>query len=254
MTDAEPDPPEDPWLTLAEIAEELRLSPVTIRSWISKGRLRAKRAGQRKWLVRRSDLDRMLEQDDGPAPSPTPPPSLPAEQAEMPDELLAQITEDAAEHERTDREQWFAMASYEWEIALEQSQMAPPDARFPSRIRHIAEAASRRAAVIRDCMNDPTFCWMPIPDSQGMTLSYELRPGGNRPGPKDAWERFDRVATRLGAAMKGSSAGVVATALSDLARAMTDVADAIEKRPPREPRRDDESGLDGSERHIGGAE
>lgn len=30
---------DDPWLTLAEIAEELRMSPATIRSWISKGTL-----------------------------------------------------------------------------------------------------------------------------------------------------------------------------------------------------------------------
>ena len=40
------------------------MSPATIRSWISKGTLRAMRAGQRKWLVRRSELDRMLAGKD----------------------------------------------------------------------------------------------------------------------------------------------------------------------------------------------
>ena len=111
--------------------------------------------------------------------------------------------------------------------------MAPPDPRFASRIRHIAEAAARRAATIRDCMEDPGFGWTPIPGSAEMTLTYELRPGGIRPGPKDAWDRFDRVVARLGIAMKGSSASAVAGALSDLASAMNDVADAIENRPAR---------------------
>ena len=60
MTENEPDPAEDPWLTLAEIAEELRVNPATVRLWISRGRLKAMRAGQRKLLVRRSELDRML--------------------------------------------------------------------------------------------------------------------------------------------------------------------------------------------------
>jgi len=52
---------DDPWLTVAEIADELRVNPATVRLWISKGTLQAKRAGRRKLLIRRSDLDRMLE-------------------------------------------------------------------------------------------------------------------------------------------------------------------------------------------------
>ncbi len=57
--------PRDPrgaaWLTVAEIAGELRVNPATVRLWISKGMLPAKRAGQRKLLIRRSDLDYMVE-------------------------------------------------------------------------------------------------------------------------------------------------------------------------------------------------
>jgi excisionase family DNA binding protein len=56
----DPDPPGDPWLTLAEIAAELRVNPATVRLWIARGRLPATRPGQRKLLVRRSDVDRML--------------------------------------------------------------------------------------------------------------------------------------------------------------------------------------------------
>src|SRR5205807_8307066 len=72
LPDKNPESEDDPWLTLAEIAEELRLSPATIRSWISKGTLRAMRAGRRKWLVRRSELDRMLAGADMAEPSDQP--------------------------------------------------------------------------------------------------------------------------------------------------------------------------------------
>ena len=237
MTDHEPEPLDDPWMTIAEFAEEMRVRPVTVRSWIAKGQLKATRAGQRKWLVRRSELTRMLDQDDAltsPTPPPLPPPAESRDPDDYPPEIWERLTEEAEARARERRGQDFAMADYEWEIALDQSRMAPPDARFASRIRHIAQAAASRAASIRECMEDPSFVWRPIPDSTGMTLSYELRPGGTRPGPKDAWERFDRVVTRLGAALAGDSASTAASALRDLASAMTDVADAIEKRPARE--------------------
>ena len=244
MTDPDPDRTDDPWLTIAEFAAEMRVRPVTVRSWIAKGQLRATRAGKRKWLVRRSELTRMLEQGEEPStpppPPPPPPPPLPGrpevdrpDSGDYPPEVWEQIVEVAAAVAREQLDQDYGFAAYEWEVALEQSRMAPPDPRFASRIRHIAQAAARRAATIQECMHDPGFGWTPIPDSAGMTLSYELRPGGVRPGPKDAWERFDRVVVRLGAAMEGDSASAVAGALSDLASAMNALADAIENRPAR---------------------
>jgi excisionase family DNA binding protein len=238
VTDHEPDPHDDPWMTIAEFADEMRVRPVTVRSWIAKGQLKATRAGQRKWLVRRSELARMLEQDDGVIALPPPPAPRRAEILEpddRPTDLLDQLAEEAIKEERERQDRDYAMAEYEWEIALEQSRMAPPDARFASRIRQIALAASRRAAAIRECMDDPGFVWKPIPDSTGMRLSYELRPGGARPGPKDAWDRVDRVVTRLGIALEGDSGSAVANALRDLSSAMTGVADAIENRPARAP-------------------
>jgi excisionase family DNA binding protein len=238
VNDPEPDPRDDPWMTVAEFAEEMRVRPVTVRSWIAKGQLKATRAGQRKWLVRHSELTRMLEQGDGAIPLPPPPAPRRAEILEpddRPPEILDRMVDEAMEEQRERQEQDYAMAAYEWEIALEQSRMAPPDARFASRVRHIAQAASRRAAAIRECMEDPGFVWRPIPGSNGMTLSYELRPGGARPGPKDAWDRVDRVVTRLGIALEGDSGSAVASALRDLSSAMTGVADAIENRPARAP-------------------
>ena len=242
MTDLDPEQADDPWMTIAEFAAEMRVRPVTVRSWITKGQLRATRAGQRKWLVRRSELTRMLEQGGDSAPPPPPTRAqadLPAPD-DYPPEAWQQMADAAAAATREQLDQDYGIAGYEWEVALEQSRMAPPDPRFASRIRHIAQAAARRAAVIRARIDDDAaFAWTPIPGSAGMTLSYELRPGGIRPGPKDAWDRFDRVVARLGQAMEGSSASAVAGVLSDLASAMNDVADAIEARPARSGRAND---------------
>jgi excisionase family DNA binding protein len=227
---------DDPWMTVAEFAEAMRMRPVTVRSWITKGQLKATRAGQRKWLVRQSELTRLLESGD--APSVPPPPVTVSEDGWQSDETPPPESDDLAYEEWVERRRQqlatdVSVAAYEWEIALEQSRMAPPDARFASRIRHIAEAAAARAITIKDCIDEPGFEWRPIPGAAGMTLSYELRPGGNRPGPKDAWDRFDRVVARLGVAMEGPSATAVAGALNALSSAMHDLANSLENRPIR---------------------
>lgn len=229
-------------MTVAEFADAMRVRPVTVRSWITKGQLAATRAGQRKWLVRRSELARMLGQGGGPGavpPPPTPPPVDRPDPEDYPPEVWDRLVEEAAQHEREQLDQDYAFAEYEWDIALEQSRMAPPDARFSSRIRHVAQAAAGRAAAIRERIDDPDYAWQPIPNSASMTLSYELSPSGNRPGPKGAWDHSDRVVARLGAAIEGTSASAVAGALTNLAGAMNNVADAIEKRPVRSAEPDD---------------
>jgi excisionase family DNA binding protein len=57
---------EDPWLTVPQVSEELKLHPATVRVWIKTGRLAAVRAG-RTWRVRRSEVDRALLSDASPA-------------------------------------------------------------------------------------------------------------------------------------------------------------------------------------------
>jgi excisionase family DNA binding protein len=61
-----PGPDEDPWLTVPQVSQELKLHPATIRAWVNTGRLAAVRAG-RTWRVRRSELDRALRADASPA-------------------------------------------------------------------------------------------------------------------------------------------------------------------------------------------
>jgi excisionase family DNA binding protein len=82
---------EDPFLTVPQIASELGVNEVTVRTWIRKGWLPAIRAG-RTYRVRRSELDRWLSmrtaRDDGAVPSP----SLPTGPGDLESEpLLAQV-------------------------------------------------------------------------------------------------------------------------------------------------------------------
>jgi excisionase family DNA binding protein len=153
---------DDPWLTLAEIADELRLSPATIRSWVAKGLPDATRSGRRKWLVRRSDLDRMLGREDevhrrraalqpgellprrGPVDTVSPPGSPTWERGA----------------EKVDPEDWLGVAQWEWRAAVEQSRMAPPDAWFPGRLRHIADSAVRKAGALGLFDDDEQFAGM----------------------------------------------------------------------------------------------
>lgn len=62
----------DSFLTVAEVAEMLKLNQQTVRNWIDQGSLPAVRVGRRV-RIRRSDLDRILAEGyQGSAPPPPP--------------------------------------------------------------------------------------------------------------------------------------------------------------------------------------
>jgi excisionase family DNA binding protein len=65
-------------LTPAQVAEELQVTVVTVRRWINSGALAASKAGPRRWMVRRSDLDAFLAGSarDKPAVEPSEDPSF----------------------------------------------------------------------------------------------------------------------------------------------------------------------------------
>ena len=48
------------YLTPAQVATELQVTTITVRRWITSGQLVAAKAGPRKWMIRRSDVDRFL--------------------------------------------------------------------------------------------------------------------------------------------------------------------------------------------------
>jgi excisionase family DNA binding protein len=52
---------EESFLTVAEVADMLKLNQQTVRNWIDQGSLRALRVGRRV-RIKRSDLERMLEE------------------------------------------------------------------------------------------------------------------------------------------------------------------------------------------------
>ena len=54
---------EDTFLTVAEVAELLKLNQQTVRNWIDQGSLPAVRVGRRV-RIRRSDLERILAEGD----------------------------------------------------------------------------------------------------------------------------------------------------------------------------------------------
>lgn len=78
-----PAPEDDPWLTVPQVSEQLKLHPATVRAWVKSGRLAAARAG-RTWRVRRSEVDRALLLDASPAyarAEGSPPASMPTDGA-----------------------------------------------------------------------------------------------------------------------------------------------------------------------------
>src|SRR5579859_5242154 len=66
----------DPFLTVAEVAEMLKLNQQTVRNWIDQGSLPAFRVGRRV-RIRRSDLEQVLA--DGYRGGTRPPPPPPAD-------------------------------------------------------------------------------------------------------------------------------------------------------------------------------
>jgi len=51
---------ESEWLTTAEAAKTLKVSPLTVSRWIKQGRLPASRVGPRAVRIRREDLTRVM--------------------------------------------------------------------------------------------------------------------------------------------------------------------------------------------------
>ncbi len=76
---------EETFLTVAEVAEMLKLNQQTVRNWIDQGSLPALRVGRRV-RIKRSDFDRILEESYSGRPTPPaaaqPPPAEPTPSAQ----------------------------------------------------------------------------------------------------------------------------------------------------------------------------
>lgn len=248
MTENEPDPADDPWLTLAEIAEELRVNPATVRLWVSRGRLKAIRAGQRKLLVRRSELDRMLALTD-PSRAEPQQPRLPEPLRPVFSRPLAgQVARARADMDpAVVREAIKRMQEAEavFDTAVGASDNAPPDPGFPRRIRAVAEASLQRAEALSEASLIPGFRWTPVSDPNPVVRSHELRPGGNRPGPPHKWRSYDMAVERLSIAAQGNVLSLVADEFREIGWVLNEIADDLEtSAPEREEQTDVGEGPD----------
>jgi excisionase family DNA binding protein len=223
---------DDPWLTLAEIAEELRVNPATVRLWVSKGQLEASRAGMRKWIVRRSEVERMLASVNRAAENsawnrrlparsvdPEPDPKVPVEDLPAPSLRQAGTRESA----------WklVELASESVEVAFRASASAPPSAGYVDRLRAIADGFEHSASTLFHAGRTTATTWAGSADWGPDRLPYELRPGGNRPSREGLWERFDRSITMLGAVADQTDILAVAQAFRDTADELLAVADQL---------------------------
>jgi excisionase family DNA binding protein len=239
MSDFDPDDDVDgdPWLTVAEIAEELRVNPATVRLWVSKGALPATRAGQRKLLIRRSDLDRMQQaiRSEPPQFGMRPPRSTHPryrDRPPIPQSMRQLSTADIHGHRVSPAEmqelvEQLQLADNLWDIGQAASDNPPPDPGFPQRVRSLARACEHEAGALGRAASVQGFSWTPLPDQRHMIISHELRPGANRPGPPTLWQEFDRAVQRLGIAMEGQIMHAVALQYRDLATVMHEIADLL---------------------------
>lgn len=106
-------------------------------------------------------------------------------------------------------------ADQRWMAAIDDSVFAPPDAGFADRVRAIAAAAESEAIVMHEAARTPRLRWTPG-TSKAVGLSYELRPGGNRPGPTRSWEQFDHAVQQLADAQAGDDFAKIGDAFRQL--------------------------------------
>jgi len=221
---------------VAEVAAELRLNPATIRLWISKGQLAAVRAGSRKLLIRRSDLDRTIAilRSERPRFDDLPPTKEAGWQVrQLPplstEQLVRRDGDDLhAEPGETDRiAEGMQRADNAWRGAQAASENAPPDAGFPHRLRALAQACEMQSHWLSRGSATRGFEWNPIHDGSHMQISHELRAGANRPGPRYLWDQFDLAVDRLSDAMEHGPIYSVAWIYGELAGRMNEIADVL---------------------------
>jgi excisionase family DNA binding protein len=211
------------WLTVKEIAEDLRLNPATIRSWIAAGTLDARRAGKRKWLVQRAEIDRMLAEEGLAGRD-----NLTGAQADeiLPPHQSPHWPAEAIEH--VGRTGWFQFQSAYWHDTLVASALTTPDQWFAFRLSAIASAMASKAAAISNLQDeDPGPRWHEQTGLPGGVLSPELSPDANRPGSVARWEPFDAAVRSLDRAMAQHDLTAEGEALEALAVLMHDLVDDV---------------------------
>jgi excisionase family DNA binding protein len=224
---------DDPWLTLAEIAEELRVNPATVRLWVSKGQLEASRAGMRKLIVRRSEVDRMLASVNRAAENPAWNRRLPARSVEPEPEPKVPVEKDRLAPRflpppgGENAWQLVDLAEGRVEAAFRASASAPPSAGYLDRLRAIADGFEHLSSTLFHAGQTTPTGWAGDLDMGPDRLPYELRPGGNRPSSEGLWDRFDASVMVLKQAAAETDILAVAQAFRGVADELLAVADRL---------------------------
>jgi hypothetical protein len=127
-------------------------------------------------------------------------------------------------------------AGTDWADAMRAHKLAPPDARFATRLRALADAAASEEAAWEHA-HAAGLLWPSVPGAEHAEPPYELRPGTGRRGPADMWQRFDAAVGRLNRAITGSGAAEVADAFGEIASAAGALADAVAQEDQASPGR-----------------
>ncbi len=118
-----------------------------------------------------------------------------------------------------------AIAGYE--EAINASAFAPPSPGYLDRIRAIAESCEHMAATMLNASEAAGVRWRSKTDMAEL-LPYELKRGGNRPGPAEMWEEFDAAFERLSITATGTDIVAVAHVFREVWAALRTVADELE--------------------------
>jgi excisionase family DNA binding protein len=218
-------------LTLPQIAEMLHVNPSTVRLWVHQQRLPAHKAGGKKWLVRRSDLDALLGGEGHGRPSQAPGGGEETGSERVARGVSAQPGEVESGRSRAGTEplvptqtaiEQLRRADERWAAALRGLD------RYPRRLRTLADAAEHesRALTLADLAN---VKWNPRPGARNLRLAYELEAASGRPGPAALWTRFDRAVRQLGVALEGEEIKPIAEAFSRIATSAGELADACDE-------------------------
>src|SRR6185312_7618830 len=142
------------------------------RLWVSKGQLKASRAGVRKWIVRRSDLDRMLAETNltpdevleqfergGSVRQSPPPPRRPDPAPEpVPEPAAGPKPRTAKAHGAVELPR-LAVSAHEQ--AMADSASAPPSPGYVGRIRAVADSCEHLAATMLNAAETMGVRWRP---------------------------------------------------------------------------------------------
>ena len=224
MTEQERDAA-DPWLTLAEIAEELRVNPATVRQWVTKGQLNASRAGVRKWIVRRSALERMLATTNVGAGLDTA--RSDAEREAGVGERRGGAREEAPATDAQSAIALLQIANESFANALDASAYAPPAPGYVERLHRLADSCEHMASTMLNASKLAGVRWASRTNFGLEVFPYEVRAGGNRPGSNELWRDVDAAIDRLVIAVTGTEVSAVAHAFAEVGEALVLVAEEI---------------------------